>query len=466
MDPLVIVSNRGPASAKVTPSGDVILSRGGGGLVSALSPLAQDGAIKWCFPISSQAELDAQSHGLFGRFMQGLEPIEVAPDVYDAAYNDISNKVLWYLTHGMFQTSRNPSFDSVFYLSWKKYLEYSSEIAKSVAEIAPKGARIILQDYHMFMVAHFLAPLRPDSSLAMFLHTPFSSPSELDVLPNEIAKQILESLSNLDHLGFHAAKWQQNYLDCVSSFGANQAKHSWVNPLGTDAIDIVNLGNTPQVEEAADKLGALANGRRIIARIDRMEPSKNILRGIDSIVEMYKFYPYLLATTVHFANCYPSREAIPDYGEYAREVHEKVESANKYLRELARPLKIELESDPIVLFSEDNFALSLAILRSYDVLLVNPIRDGLNLVASEGTILNEHDGVLVLSKNAGVAEIVSEIIPLVNPFDIKETALAISQSLALNKEQRKSHNSHLKTRFLEFNPQLWLSNQINWFNAP
>lgn len=463
MAQFIVVSNRGPASATIDTSGEIVMKRGAGGLVTAFLPLIKQELAKWLFPISSKADTKANEYDLFSKMMPGLKPVELPVEIHDSAYNKISNEILWYLNHGMFSPTRTPSFDSSFYLLWEHYCQYSQILAHAIAELADQSDKILLQDYHMFLVARALKQLRPDLEIALFLHTPFANTSEFKILPNEVASQILESLSLLDHLGFHAQMWKNNYLETTMNYGITPAKNVWVNPLGSD-VDELN-GALIQVASKVNLVDDIAKGRRIIARSDRMEPSKNILRGIDSVVEMFRFYPHLLSTTVHIANCYSSREAILDYQLYASEVFHKVKTSNEYLVELARNCGIVLDSSPIVLFSEDDFYLSVALLSRYDVLLVNPIRDGLNLVATEGPIINQNDGTLVLSQNAGVAEYLSNEASLVNPFDVRETAQALYDALTLGSVERHQKSASLRNLALERSPQTWFSNQIAWFTS-
>lgn len=463
MTQIIVVSNRGPVSASFDQTGKPNLKRGAGGLVTALLPLMKNKMADWVFPISAPAELEAHKKGMFKGDIPGLHPATIPIEIHDAAYNKISNEILWYLNHGMFSLSRNPSFDTRFYLWWSQYQQYSRLIAKSISDLAGQNAKVMLQDYHMFLVAGYLGETRPDLEQSLFLHTPFANPSEFDVLPRPIALEILTSLAQLTHIGFHASKWRDNYVSTTTDFGVSLAKNVWVNPLGSD-IDELN-----QVVKSAEtrlpEISSIAQNRRIIARSDRMEPSKNILRGIDSIVELFRFFPNLLSSVVHIANCYPSREAILDYANYASEVKQRVQEANQYLEALAKNLGIQLPSKPIVLFANDDFELSVALLTSYDVLLVNPIRDGLNLVATEGPLINTKHGILVLSENAGIVESLGDVAMVINPFDIRQTALALADALSVTESDKESSNTILKNKCLISNPKSWFENQIKWFES-
>ncbi|MDA8196796.1 MAG: trehalose-6-phosphate synthase [Actinomycetota bacterium] len=465
MNSYIIVSNRGPVAAKRSPDGEgIAVVRSGGGLASAISPLVQNDLAKWLFPISNDVEIEAYEAGSLTSGDPNLIPVPVAQDIHSIAYNEISNKVLWYLLHGMFSLTRSPKFDTQFYLDWKNYSDFSEAIAVAISKIAPKNAKVLLQDYHMFLVPSFLVTLRSDLSISLFLHTPFSSASEFEVLPGVVRDQLLESLSKVTHIGFHASRWKENFNEVFNRFASHrQLPNLHVNPLGTDIEDISTAANRDTVEIERTKIREIAAGRRIIARVDRMEPSKNILRGIDSVVELFRFYPHMMRSVVHIANCYPSREALEDYASYANEVEKKIEESNEYLRDLASRLGLQLPTDPIYKFTQDNFALSLALLKEYDVLLVNPIRDGYNLVASEGPLINERSGGLVLSTNAGIAEVVSDRANLINPYDIRESALAIFSIFDQNDQLRMERSAELVAVLKERNPAKWLQNQIDWF---
>ena len=227
-----VVSNRGPFGAIEGESGVVSLKRGAGGLVTALLPLVRSKTINWVFPISAPAELAALELGLYSREFEGIFPVVLDADTHEAAYNKISNELLWYLNHGMFSLSRVPSFDSAFYLNWHLYRNYSQSMAEFLAKIAPPSAKVMLQDYHMFLVAGDLAARRPDIEISLFLHTPFATPSEFAILPNAIAAELLTSLGTLRHFGFHCTAWRDNYLATAAKASASTAARTWVNPLG------------------------------------------------------------------------------------------------------------------------------------------------------------------------------------------------------------------------------------------
>ncbi|MDA8262433.1 MAG: trehalose-6-phosphate synthase [Actinomycetota bacterium] len=455
-----VVSNRGPYSAYLR-DGQPALKRGAGGLVTAMLPLVRQGTMAWTFPISTEPEAAALSEGLYGKELPGLDPVPVDPSDYDGAYNRISNEILWYMNHGMFSLSRTPSFDSRFYTYWKQYSSYNEVIAEHLAETLPQGAAVLLQDYHVFLVPKFLRGLRPDLRLSLFLHTPFADPGEFSVLPSSVASELLTSLGNLDRMGFHSHRWKDNYLATAKVNGAHPAGSAWVRPLGSDLGELQDSSRMPAVAERTEELASLAKGRRIIGRVDRMEPSKNILRGIEAVVELFKFYPWRMLEVVHIANCYPSRGALNDYASYASEVIAAAEEANTYLRAMAKMLGFEPPGDPIEVMSVDDYALSIALLRQSDVLLVNPIRDGLNLVASEGPLLNLKDCPLVLSRNAGIAEVVDDAAQIVNPFDVRETALALFAALQLDEDERKTRSAKLRSALAAHSPTLWMEAQIS-----
>ena len=456
-----VVSNRGPYGAGLR-DGQPALKRSAGGLVTAMLPLVRQGTMRWTFPVSTDAEREALSAGLYGKELPGLDPVPVDPDDYEGAYNRISNEILWYLNHGMFSLSRTPSFDSRFYTHWKQYSAYNERIAEHLAEKLPAGAAVLLQDYHLFLVPSFLRKRRPDLRLSLFLHTPFADAGEFSILPSSIAAEILSSLGALDRMGFHSSRWRDNYIAACRANGTGAAGATWVAPLGSDLAELVESCADPAVVERSAELAGLARGRRIVGRVDRMEPSKNILRGIEAVVELFNFYPWMMRDVVHVANCYPSREALSDYASYAVEVSAAAAEANTYLRAMAKILGFEPPGDPIEILSSDDYPLSLALLRQSDVLLVNPIRDGLNLVASEGPLVNERDCPLILSRNAGIAEVVGDAATLINPFDVRETALALFSALQLEESERSARATRLRALLSSQSPALWMDAQISW----
>ncbi len=323
--------------------------------------------------------------------------------------------------------------------------------ADAVAEEAPDGAAVLVQDYHLTLLAPLLRDQRPDLRMVHFSHTPFAVPDLLRVLPAEPLTELLDGMAEHDACGFHSARWAASFIDaCREILG--RAPNTFVAPLGVDPDDLHASAATPACAAALEELDATVADRQFIVRVDRIELSKNLLRGFHAFDDLLERYEQWRGRVIFGAFCYPSREGLPEYLAYRQEVEG-----------LVRYLNDKWATDdwtPIVLDAHDDYPRSVAALRRYDVLLVNPIRDGLNLVAKEGAILNERDGVVVLSTEAGAFDELEGAVRGVNPFDVSATADAMAQALATSPDDRRTEAAELRRRAEARGPQQWLEDQL------
>jgi trehalose 6-phosphate synthase len=311
-------------------------------------------------------------------------------------------------------------------------------MADVVAARAGHGDAVFVQDYHFSLLGKLLAEARPDLRTVHFLHTPFAAPDMLGVLPDDVVAELLDGMAGYAACGFHCHQWEDGFRACYAAAGRS-APPTFVAPLGIDAGVLEQEAASPACAEAAAALRAEVGDRRIIARTDRMEPSKNIVRGMLAFEELLTVHPEWRGRVVHVAQAYPSRQGLAEYLAYAADVEHTAERINHTWG--------TDDWTPIVLSVRDDWARSLAALTLSDVLLVNPVRDGLNLVAKEGPLLNAADGVLVLSRQAGAWEELA----LggggalgVNPFDVAGTADALHAALSMDGPARAARAAALR----------------------
>jgi trehalose 6-phosphate synthase len=263
----------------------------------------------------------------------------------------------------------------------------------------------------------------------------------LAVLPDDVREELLDGMAGYSACGFHCHHWEAGFLACYAAAGrAGAAPATFVAPLGPDAGVLEEEAASPASVAAAAALRDEVGGRAMIVRTDRMEPSKNIVRGMLAFEELLHSYPEWRGEVVHIAFAYPSRQGLAEYLAYGADVEHTAERINH-----------TYGSDgwtPIVLSLQDDRARSLAALTLSDVLLVNPVRDGLNLVAKEGPLLNAADGVLVLSHQAGAWEELAldgSGALGVNPFDVAGTADALHAALSMDASARAARAAALRT---------------------
>ncbi len=448
-----MVSNRGPLSFSRDDDGDgdLVASRGGGGLVSSLGPMVRDVGATWIAAAMSDEDREAAAGGVVDAKGFRVHTLAVDPHAYRMAYDVVSNATLWFLHHGLFDLSRRPRLDRRWAEAWAAYRDVNHAFARAVIDQAEEGAVVLVQDYHLSLVGTWLAQERPDLRAVHFTHTPFCNPDLLRVLPGAVAEELLGGMASHTACGFHAQRWADNFGACCSEV-LGWTPTTFVSPIAPDQAEIAEVAASDACAAEVARLDEMLAGRLLIARVDRIELSKNLLRGFLAFDDLLRTRPEWRGRVVFLAQAYPSRESLPEYLAYRQEVEG-----------LARLLNDRWATpgwDPIVLDTSDNYSASVAALVRYDVLLVNPVRDGLNLVAKEGALLNRHDGVLALSREAGVWDELGGTALEVNPFDVAGTSDVLSIALTMAAGERAAHAAALRKAAEARVPRDWLDDQL------
>jgi len=448
---VVIVSNRGPLSFSHDSDGNVVAQRGAGGVVSSLAPLVRDTGASWMSAAISDADREAAATGSVDADGFRFRMLAVDPDAYRMAYDVVSNSTLWFLHHGLWDLARRPTFDRRWREAWDAYRAVNHTFARAVIDQAPTDAIVLVQDYHFALVGTWLAQERPDLRAVHFTHIPFCDPAAIRILPDDVAGELLAGMASHSSCGFHATRWARNFEACCQElWGWTPA--TFVSPLAPDHDDIEAVAESAACVEQGHLLDQALAGRRLILRVDRIELSKNLLRGFLAYEELLRTRPEWRGHVVFAAFVYPSREGLPEYLAYRQEVETLAARINN---QWGVP-----GWTPIMLDTSDNFPRSVSALCRYDLLLVNPVRDGLNLVAKEGPLLNERRGVLALSREAGVWEELGGVALEVNPFDVAGTADVLAAGLAMDEPDRATHAADLRKLAAARTPRDWFDDQL------
>ncbi|MFF0111338.1 alpha,alpha-trehalose-phosphate synthase (UDP-forming) [Streptomyces prasinus] len=454
---VLVASNRGPVSYTVGEDGSLRTRRGGGGLVSGLSAIGSDADALWVCSALSDGDREAVRRGV-GE--DGVRMLDIPADVHADAYNGIANSVLWFVHHMLYQTPLEPVFDAEFRRQWASYEVYNRAFAEALAEEAAPGAAVVVQDYHLTLVPGLLRELRPDLRIGHFSHTPWAPPEYFRLLPDDIAGQVLRGMLGADRLGFLTRRWADAFTACCEQFADGLGGTAiGVHGLGTDADFLRGRAHEADVEERIvalrEEIGTAPDGtpRKAVVRVDRTELSKNIVRGLLAYRQLLDDRPEWRERVVHVAFAYPSRQDLAVYRDYTAEVQRVAEEINE---RYGTP-----DWRPVVLHVKDDFARSLAAYRLADVALVNPIRDGMNLVAKEIPLLSERGCALVLSREAGAYEELGEDAIAVNPYDVVDTARALHEGLAMSQEERTGRAERLAGAATALPPQQWFLDQLN-----
>lgn len=424
---LLVVSNRGPISFVRGPDGEWIPRRGAGGMVVTLGPGVQREDALWLAAARSADDREAAGSGAVSTGGFSFQPVAIDPVDYHAYYDVVANQTLWFCLHGLWDRPRRPRFDRHWWEAWDRYRKVNSAFAAAADAAAEEGATVLVHDYQLCLVPGMLARRRPDVRISPFLHTPWCSPQELATLPDAVGHEVTAGLTGGGPIGFQTQRWATAFNDCSRAVLGRDAD-TFVSAAASDHDDLRAVAASEACAAAFTRLDELVGDRKVIVRVDRIEPSKNVLRGFWAFDELLETRPDLRGRVVFAAMVYPSRVGLAEYQAYGQEA---VGLAAQVNEKWGRP-----DWTPVLLDPADDYPRSVAALRRYDALLVNPVRDGMNLVAKEGPVVNERDGVLVLSREAGAW---SELRPGalgVNPFDISETAQALGRALDMEPGER------------------------------
>ncbi|NUS88186.1 MAG: trehalose-6-phosphate synthase [Streptomyces sp.] len=471
---VLVASNRGPVSYALREDGSLDAKRGGGGLVSGLSAIGPDAGAVWVCAALGDGDREAARRAGAGHLDAGdtggqlVRMLDIAPEIFDAAYNGIANSVLWFVHHLLYQTPLEPVFGAEFRAQWDAYEAYNAAFADALAQEAADGAAVLIQDYHLALVPGLLRERRPDLRIGHFSHTPWAPPDYYRLLPDDVAAGVLRGILGGDRAAFLTERWALAFADCAAAvLGAEVVRDGarlsvrldgretrlGVHGLGADADFLLQRSRAADVDERLTALRAqIGPGRRTVVRVDRTELSKNIVRGLLAYRRLLETRPEWRERVVHIAFAYPSRQDLAVYRDYTEQV-----------RLLAAGINAEYGTEgwqPVALHVKDDFARSLAAYRLADVALVNPIRDGMNLVAKEVPVVSERGCALVLSREAGAYAELGEAALVVNPYDIEATARALHEALSMGDGERAERTKRLVAAATALPPAQWFLAQL------
>jgi trehalose 6-phosphate synthase len=372
------------------------------------------------------------------------------PAAYDAYYNVVANPMLWFIQHQLWGRAFRPNLDSEFHAAWHdSYARVNRGFADAVIAALDErpDATVFFQDYHLYLAPRYVRDARPDARLAHFVHIPW--PTDWSILPAEMRRAVHDGLLANDVVAFHTARWARNFerscADVRGGCGDTLVTH---HPISIDVDEFDALRSRDDVRR---EMANLPQAEQLIVRVDRTDPSKNIVRGFLALATLLDEHPEWKGRVRMLARLDPSRQDVPEYVEYLAAIERTVAEVN------AR------HGDVIELRVDDNFAQSVAAYLRYDVLLVNAVFDGMNLVAKEGPLVNERDGVLILSENAGAHEELAKWSLTVNPYDVWGQAEALHEALSLSAEERRRRAEGLREHVREHDVHEWLMGLLGDF---
>jgi trehalose 6-phosphate synthase len=469
--PLVLVSNRGPVTFQ--PGGEV--QRGSGGLVTALTGLASHREAVWIASAMTDQDVEvSREHA--GQAFPVRSPaggeyqvrlVASDPEAYDRFYNVFANPMLWFIQHYLWDLSNAPDIRRNEIEAFEfGYNVVNEDLARAVVEELgdTREPVVMVHDYHLYTLPDLVRRARPDAFLHHFIHIPWTQSDAWRVLPSRIREEIFTGLLANDIIGFHTRSYRRNFLQCCQDlldlevdfergavrFGEREV---WVRayPLPIDHRATRQVAQSARVREFEREL--LARRRDfLILRVDRADLSKNVLRGFSAFDLFLEQHPEFSERVTFMAQLMPSRTDVPQYAEYLERIEALVAVVN---HRHGTP-----DWMPIQLKLRDDLEEAMAAYKHYDVLLVNAMFDGMNLVAKEGPIVNEREGVSILSENTGAHEELGEFALSVNPFDIQELADSIYAALTMAEEERRERARGLVEIVTSRDPGDWIDEQL------
>ena len=474
---LILASNRGPVEHYVAPDGRPEARRGSGGIVTALNSLAQTAPFTWIASAMGEGDrLISASHQdvpyrspLPGHKIE-LRYVVTPRRIYHKYYNVLCNPLLWFLQHYMWNPPYNPTVDASVHDAWQGgYIPVNRAFAHEVVRQARSNElppALISHDYHLYLLPGMVREELPNSIIQHFVHIPWPTPRYWQMIPSYMARHICSSLASADVVGFLTEQDRQSFLDSVETFvpnatvdrssssihTADMSSRARVYPISINVSEVQRIANSPRALEHEENLLAMRRGACTIVRIDRAEPNKNVVRGFRAFELLLNRFPDLQGKVSFFAFLVPSRTHIRQYQRYMDEIQHLVSQVNdRFGTE---------EWQPITTFMENNYAQAIAGMKLYDVLLVNSLIEGMNLVAKEGPVVNTRDGVLVLSETSGAYEQLGAGALPVSPTDVEGTMEALHTAINMPADERKRRATALAESVNRQDIIHWICSQL------
>jgi trehalose 6-phosphate synthase len=468
--PLVLVSNRGPV--EFTESG---VKRGSGGLVTALTGLASHRDAIWVASAMSEQDVEkAEEHGdkpftveAPGGGEYRVRFVASDPEAYERFYSIFANPLLWFIQHYLWDLSNAPEIRRHEVEAFEfGYNVVNEDLARAVVDEIKDAEEpvVMVHDYHLYTLPALVRRARSEVFLHHFVHVPWPQSDAWRVLPSQIRGEIYNGLLANDIIGFHTRSYRRNFLQCCRDLMDYEVdfergtvaygdREVWVRayPLPIDWAATMHVSEHERVAEFEKELDRRRRDH-VILRVDRADLSKNVLRGFTAFDIFLDQHPEFAERVTFIAQLVPSRTDVPEYAEYLERIEALVAVIN---HRHGTP-----DWMPIQLKLRDDLEEAMASYKHYDVLLVNAMFDGMNLVAKEGPLVNERDGVSILSENTGAHEELGEFALSVNPFDVQETADSIHAALTMAPQERKRRARGLHEIVTKRDPGDWIDEQL------
>lgn len=473
---LIIAANRGPVTFQTHDDGSRTFDRGSGGLVTALLGLTRHVAATWiaCARTDADTLWEEGKINLTGPassvHIQFLTP---EPAAYEGYYHVIANPLLWFLQHSMWDVPRQPIIDRATWSAWEDgYTAINQLYANAIVAETLKSRQkplIMLQDYHLYLTPRMVrSQMRPMErpSILHFVHIPWPGPDYWSILPHAMRHAILEGILGANLIGFQTegdvlnfVRTCQQYLSRVGVkyregriWYRNHVTYARAFPIAIDVNALRRVAKSAAVRAEREAIEEIVGDKKLILRIERIEPSKNILRGFEAYGELLELHPELHEKVIFLAILVPSRMQLDEYKWYLGEVMAIIGRINAQHGSGTW--------EPIRALVGENYERAVAAMQRYDVLLVNSIADGMNLVAKEGPIVNECAGRLILSERTGAREQLESAALVISPCDVYATSKALYRALTMPEDECSERANMLRQLVEQEDIKWWMQQQL------
>jgi trehalose 6-phosphate synthase len=470
-----VASNRGPVEFYIK-NGKTEMKRGGGGLVSTLLPFMT--RVKGTWVASAMTEGDVKVARKHKKCMVPIPEdnpdfcvsfVVVDPEIYKDYYSVISNPLIWFIQHYMWNTPYMPEIDDKIHKAWHdSYVYVNQKFAERIieeAKLSEKKPLIMLQDYHLYTCPRYIRKKLDDVFLNHFIHIPWPQSEYFGILPEYMQEAIINGLLSNDIVGFHLKKYARNFLytcepyvdkvDYEKSLIWHEGRviHIKNYPISVDDKKLLENAKSSEVIKKEKQIQEIKGDTFLIYRTDRADLSKNIIRGFKAYELFLEKHPEFHGKVKFLSTGMPTRQQITAYREYKEETDEVINAINqRFSKNGWKPIEQVFKAD---------YGLVTAAFKHYDCLLVNPMVDGMNIVAKEGPVVNENNGVLIMSNGAGSYEELKDYAIVVNAYDITQTADAMFRAICMSHEERERLIKGLKESVRERNVYVWMQEQFN-----
>lgn len=477
---IIVASNRGPVLFKRDGEGRLELIKGLGGIVGSMIPFMKKTHAKWVSSAIGECDhyINDKYNGKVPIPLENpeyyLQFIKTEEDIFNRFNGKFANPLLWFIHHSMWNPPYSPCADEEMHQAWDSYQYVNTKFAEAIGEdisTSNKTPIVMLQDYHIYLTPKMIREQHQDVLMSQFVHIPFPAPETFQQLPNHMQIEILEGMLTNDVLGFHIPRYMNNFFQTVKFILPNALVNEIVGdiiynghvchvrtyPISVDINTLQTLAQSKNVIAKEAEVKEMIGDCKLIYRTDRADLSKNIIRGFQAYDLFLEKYPEWKEKVKFVATLVATRQDIKAYRDYTDKIKDIVKEINE---KYATP-----DWEPIKYICRGDYELVIALLKKYDVLMVNPIIDGMNIVAKEGSVVNENNGVLVLSTGAGCYEELKDGAICINPYDLRQTAESIDTALLMDDETKAQMSQEAKSAVKRNDLNKWISDQLRDIEA-